>query len=217
TRRDVIDHFGIDPARVTTTPLASALPLAEERPLDRPRHDADSVLFVGKRDGYKNFAGLLAAMNNPDTPAHLRLVAYGGGAFNSNELQMISGMGMTDRVLHVQPDDRVLDQLYQHALVYVCPSRYEGFGLPVLEAMERGCPVIIANAGSLPEIAGDAALRFSPDDIDGLSGHLVDLAEQPALRRQFAAAGVGQNSLFSWATTAKTTKAGYVAALDAAS
>jgi glycosyltransferase involved in cell wall biosynthesis len=101
--------------------------------------------------------------------------------------------------------DPQLVSLYQHARVFVFPSRYEGFGFPVLEAMACGCPVITSNAASLPEVVGDAALLADPSDSDGFVRHLERVLVDEDLRRMLRGKGLNRAAQFSWERTARET------------
>jgi glycosyltransferase involved in cell wall biosynthesis len=102
-------------------------------------------------------------------------------------------------------DDSQLVALYQRARVFVFPSRYEGFGFPVLEAMACGCPVITSNASSLPEVVGDAALLADPSDCNGFVRHLEQVLADEELRRVFREKGLARAAQFSWERTARET------------
>ncbi len=210
TRRDVLEVFGVAPERVTVALLASGLPLVDRGAPTR-RLD-DLVLYVGNRAGYKNFATLVEAMASPELSG-ARLVAYGGGPLSDDEHTMIASLGLADRIAHQAPGDDALDLLYREASVFVMPSRYEGFGLPVLEAMERGCPVVVADAGSLPEVAGDAALRFDATDAAELADQLARVLGEPALADDLGCRGLRRADDFSWAQTAEATMSAYRRAL----
>jgi glycosyltransferase involved in cell wall biosynthesis len=111
----------------------------------------------------------------------------------------------------VLPED--LPALYSAARLFVLPSVYEGFGLPVLEAMACGTPVVCSQASSLPEVAGDAALLVEPYDVDGLAAALQRALSDEALRRQMIERGLGQAARFSWAKAARETLAVYRAVM----
>jgi glycosyltransferase involved in cell wall biosynthesis len=96
----------------------------------------------------------------------------------------------------------VLDALYRAATLCVVPSRYEGFGLPALEAMARGCPVVVSDTTSLPEVVGDAGLRVPPDDVDAWADAICSLLQDPAHRTAAAAAGIARASGFDWSRAA---------------
>jgi glycosyltransferase involved in cell wall biosynthesis len=105
-------------------------------------------------------------------------------------------------------DDR-LKELYQRAMLFVFPSRYEGFGLPVLEAMACGCPVISSNASSLPEVVGDAAILLDPMDVEGFTREMVRVLSESDLRRDLRERGLARAAQFSWDRTARETIAVY--------
>ncbi len=102
-----------------------------------------------------------------------------------------------------QVSDAALRALYEHAVALAFPSRYEGFGLPPVEAMECGCPVIISDQPALLEVAGDAALVCGPDDIDALSGLIARLFAEPALRADLARRGRARAARYRWRATAE--------------
>jgi len=99
-----------------------------------------------------------------------------------------------------------MKNLYKNALVFIFPSLYEGFGLPVLEAFSCGCPTLLSNTSSLPEIGGDAALYFDPHDPASLTDALEHIISDNSLRKQLILKGYERSKLFSWEKTAKATK-----------
>jgi glycosyltransferase involved in cell wall biosynthesis len=152
TKRDLVELYGIDPARVTVTHLGNRLvPTPGVSP--RASFPARYVLFVGTRNTYKNFGLVLEAIAGLD----VALACVGGGPFDAGEHALIAKHGLTDRVVQASVADGELAACYAHALAFVFPSRYEGFGIPILEAFACGCPVLVARASCFPEIAGDAA------------------------------------------------------------
>ena len=111
----------------------------------------------------------------------------------------------------ISPEE--LEGLWALAEMFVFPSLYEGFGLPVLEAMARGVPVACSNASSLPEVAGEAALLFDPHDEAAIAGSLRALLEDQALRERLRAKGLAQVERFTWERTARATLHSYERAL----
>ena len=119
---------------------------------------------------------------------------------------LASAAGAPEAVVRLeQVEEPLLHTLYRRATAFVYPSRYEGFGLPVLEAMASGVPVIAARAGSLPELAGDAAMLLDPDDETGWAEAVIRVATDEGLRHDMSARGVARAALFTWARTARAT------------
>jgi glycosyltransferase involved in cell wall biosynthesis len=106
-----------------------------------------------------------------------------------------------------------LPALYSGARLFAYPSKYEGFGLPVLEAMSCGTPVVTTNVSSMPEVAGDAAVLVEPDDVAGLAAALLRVSDDHALRNQLACRGLARAKAFSWERCARETIAVYEAAV----
>ena len=212
TKRDVVRMFGIDPARITVTHLGNRLaPTDAPAPAEFP---ARYVLYVGTRNTYKNFgffieaaAPLLAA-----DPA-LGIVCVGGGELDASEAALIERLGLGGRVIQRSVADGELAACYAHALAFVFPSRYEGFGIPILEAFACGCPVLVANASCFPEIAGDAARYFDPADRESLRTALAGVIGDPDVADALRARGRARAEQFTWAATARATTAAYRSAL----
>lgn len=216
TRRDLLRLFPVDPRRVSVIPLAGPTPREPRNEL--PQHPGVTgayFLHVGLRHSYKNFAVLLQAVaSSPRLKSQFRIVAFGGPPFSSQEIARIRELGLDPTlVLHREGNDKLLERYYAHATAYVCPSLYEGFGLPPLEAMAHGCPVICSNRGSLPEVTADAALSFDPTNSAELAKALLAIAENPTLAAELRERGYRQAGKFSWNRCAEETLAVYRALL----
>jgi len=205
TRRDLLSHYTVDEKRVFVTHLASDLDptliRGDEKTPARPY-----FLYVGARTGYKNFDGLLSAFAAAMTlPPELVLCTV-GPSFSEQEKNTIARLGLSGRVENYdQVSDRQLAALYQRSLAFVYPSLYEGFGIPPLEAMQCGAPVVASNRSSIPEVAGDAAILIDPQRTDGFADALLAIANQPALRQTLIERGYERARLFSWDETTKQT------------
>jgi len=211
TRRDLIELLGVAEHKISVThlgydeltpyPPADASTAALERPY---------LLFVGARGGYKNFHALLNAYaRSPWLRAHFDLLCFGGGPFTSAEADQIVALGVAASVRQTGGADAALAHGYQNAAMFVYPSRYEGFGIPPLEAMSLGCPVASSNATSLPEVVGDAAALFDPTDVDAMRETLeATLGSADALAR-LVVSGRQRSASFSWARCARETEAVY--------
>ena len=225
-RHDLLARFKVAPERVTTTPLAADARFRTQSAEGIARVRAayslpeEMVLYVGINKPHKNLVRLVQAF------AHLRRQGSGAvlvlaGPWDERYPEVKSeikalGLGDCVRILgRVEDDD--LPALYAAATVFVLPSQYEGFGLPVLEAMACGTAVACSNTSSLPEIAGGAALTFDPFDVGALAQAQQRLLGDASLRHDMVQAGMAQAARFSWANTARATLAVYRRACTASS
>ena len=203
TRRDLVRLHGTPEEKVNVIHLASSLvgEGAPESLLDRPY-----LLFVGGRGGYKNFELLARTLaGRPDWRRELDLACFGGGPLTSGEQDLLARLGLVDRVHLFEGADATLETLYRHAAMLVYPSRYEGFGLPPLEAMQLGCPVVVAGASSLPEVVGEAGELVEPDSQDDLEAAIARVLGDTAHRRGLVRLGREQATRFSWERCARET------------
>lgn len=174
---------------------------------------APYLFYVGTRSvDYKNFEIVLDALAEIDD---LNLVCFGGGALSSLEIDKINEKGLQGRVEQLSGSDEVLSGYYKAAFALVYPSRYEGFGLPPIEAMGWGCPVISSDAPPMPEIIGSAGLFFDPDDKDGLVSAIELLREQES-RRKYVELGEEHAKSFSWQKAADHVYAFYEQVMERA-
>lgn len=172
-----------------------------------PQIEGRYFLYVGQRIFYKNFDRLLQSFCLVKDTASLqdvRLVCTGNG-FTYEELQLISRLGLSDRVIHYRPTDQQMQGLYRDALAFVYPSAYEGFGMPILEAYANGCPCVLNRASCFPEVASDAAYYFTFDDgVEALSSVLLQIADLPERERQaMIDRGYARLKHFSWRSSAE--------------
>ncbi len=213
SRRDIMDVFRLFPeeaARVAVVPN-----FAQER-VARPDSNVRTLLYVGRFDPYKNLVGLVEifAEARKHTRLDLRLRVVGTPDPRYPEPQQrAAALGLLpwiDWRGYCAGGD--LAREYAAADVFVLPSRYEGFGLTVLEAMACGTPVVCSDRASLPEVAGDAALLCDPDDIGGFAGAILRVLTDANLAENLAARGRERARTFTWARTARATLAVYEAA-----
>lgn len=205
TRQDLIQLLDVDPGKTSVVHLGFSLTKGTNGKIDevcRPY-----LLHVGGRGGYKNFETLLRAYAGQSAlTREFDLVAFGGGDFNANERALIRELGLSDtRVRQIGGDDAVLAGLYQGAALFVYPSRYEGFGIPPLEAMSFDCPVVCSNSSSIPEVVGDAAVFFDPDASDSIGWAMERVLSDAALRQTLIARGRERIKMFSWQRCAEET------------
>lgn len=173
-------------------------------------------LYVGQRAGYKNFARLLQAYGGSRRLVDdFDLVVFGGHPFSAQERQRMAALGLrADAVRRYTGSDAELARAYSEARAFVYPSEYEGFGIPLLEAMSRGCAVACGNTSSIPEVAGAAAEYFDPTSVDAIRSALEKLADDDQRRTALVEAGRAQLKMFSWDRCAAETIAAYRRALE---
>jgi len=215
-QQDLMEIHGVEKARIRLV-HHGVTPVAETA---GAFHDGDIgpyVLYVGSRSAYKNFPALIQAFAATDSARSMRLVVAGGGAWSDTERAAIAEHGLEDRVVLLpRVDEARLGGLYRGAALFVYPSLYEGFGLPPLEAMSVGCPVLVSRTSSLPEICGDAAYYFDPATKGALEQELQRLLADTALRVSKADAGRARVGRYTWESAATGTLAVYREALDRA-
>jgi glycosyltransferase involved in cell wall biosynthesis len=205
SKNDMVRLLGLPAERIKVTYLSGAETV---NPAHRPAFDlpARYVLFVGNRSWYKNFAVFLEGMIPllKEQP-NLHVFCAGGGAFTAAELERFSAAGVADRILQRNVGEEDLYALYRGARLFVFPSRYEGFGIPVLEAFACSCPLVVSKVSSLPEVAGEAALYMDPDSPDSITEAVRKILGDDGVRNSLVAAGQVQRQRFSWKKCAEET------------
>jgi glycosyltransferase involved in cell wall biosynthesis len=156
------------------------------------------VLYVGARLHYKNFSTFLNAMHNIMIEDKDLLLVCTGNPFSLDEMRQFVELGIADRCISGFVSDLELSSLYQHAEAYVFPSKYEGFGMPLLEAMANSCPVICSDAHCFPEIAGNAAAYFDPDSVESITCAIRNVIYSPERSIDLIEKGKKRIELFSW-------------------
>lgn len=220
TRTDLIEILHLPPERIHVVPMGIN-PAFGYRP-DPARVEAVSgvrgpyVLAVGTLEPRKNLITTIAAMEVlADSGLDIPLVVAGGRGWRDSELTR----RMSQSRARVIPVGRVSDEdlvaLYGGSTCLVFPSLYEGFGLPVLEAMACGAPVIAANTTSTPEVVGDAGVLVDPTDAEGIAEAIRSIAEAPDIAADLQARGLARAAEFTWDRTTDLTVQVYEMALDA--
>ena len=205
-KADIMRLLGIPGERIVVAPAgvdARHVPTAEK---PSARGEPKTILYVGRSDPYKNLAGLVEAfarlVGEGGVDARLRIVGSPDARY-PEAADAARRLGVADRVeWSGYVDDAGLLKAYQEADVLALLSRYEGFGLPVLEAMACGTPVVCSNAASLPEVAGGAALLVNPGDAAAAAAALRQALANPVTASRLRAAGLAQAAKFSWRAAA---------------
>ncbi|HEX4137899.1 MAG TPA: glycosyltransferase family 1 protein [Bryobacteraceae bacterium] len=195
-RREVIDHFGASPDRVRAVPLAASShfrPVPPTSPAPKP-----FFLFVATLEPRKNVAALIEGWRESRAETQAELVIAGRNRADFEEIAPCDGLHLLGEV-----SDEELPRLYSDALAFVYPTHYEGFGLPVLEAMQCGCPVITSRDPAVIEVCGGAAIHTS--SAREIAEAMRAIAANPRLRNTLSGAGLQRAAAFSWARTARET------------
>ncbi|MCX5885752.1 MAG: glycosyltransferase family 1 protein [Proteobacteria bacterium] len=241
TKADLIRYFSVDPQRIAVIPEAADTCFQPQLPdriaavLRKYALPEKYVLYVGSNKPHKNLQRLIEAWKivsfgirgsglgicqipqspvpNPQSP--IKLVIAGHWDERYPEAKKLSEeSGLKDKVLFIGPvEDFDLPALYSGAQLFVFPSLYEGFGLPVIEAMACGVPVLCSSVSSLPEVAGDAALLVDPQDVATLATAISQVLTDDGLRGQMREKGLRQSAQFSWKRTAQETLKVYTGVL----
>ena len=208
TKKDLVRYFSTGESKIEVIPLsASFRPTNKEKKITSLKNIPDNyLLFVGNRKVYKNFHSLLKAfsllcLDDND----INLVCAGGGPFSSKEELAFNKLGISQKIYHIPINDSLLRFLYTNAVAFIFPSLYEGFGIPILEAFECKCPVVLSNSSSFPEVAGKAGLYFDPADPESIKNAIVKIYEDPELREKMISEGTKKLGQYSWQKTAEMT------------
>lgn len=207
TRRDAIELLKLDPEKLSVvylgfSPLTHDIQKEFNINIDKP-----FLLYVGHRGGYKNFAQVLKAYSESEIlKSQYCVVCFGAGPLDKSEEALISSLDIDkSQVLWFGGDDSLLSSFYQHAKVFIYPSLYEGFGIPPLEAMSHGCPVICSNSSSIPEVVADAGEYFDPYDAHSLKIAIEKVVSSDDLMNSLRKKGYDRIKDFSWDRCAQET------------
>ena len=209
TKIDIIKLYDIDPEKIEVIPLATSLQIPiSDISLNLPKR---YILFVGNRGYYKNFSFFIKSISSLlDEEKDLYLICAGGGVFLEDDMRLLDELKIKKKVLHYPIiNDSTLSLLYQKAILFIFPSLYEGFGIPVLEAFSCGCPVAASNISSLPEVGGDAVIYFDPNNSDSIQKVVDNIVHNKSLQDSLRIRGYQRLKLFSWEKTALNTKKVY--------
>jgi alpha-1,3-rhamnosyl/mannosyltransferase len=217
SRREILNLLNIDPTKIHVTPLGIDQSFHPGR--DRFEGLPDQyILFLGNLEPRKNLPGLIKAYQSLPQPIRRSypLVIAGASGWHTHELEKTLRLFQKGErpILTGYVSQRLLPVLYRGASLFVYPSLYEGFGLPVLEAMASGVPIITSDSTSLPEVIGDAGVLVNPCDPDHLKEAMMELLEDEKKRGEMAKKGIARSKLFSWEKCARQTVSVYEKVLN---
>ena len=203
TKNDLIKLYNIPPEKIEVTYLAASI--NKSLALSNTKIDLPEkyILYVGNRDFYKNFSKFILAVEFLlKEHKDLVLICAGGNVFTTEEKKLFHSKEIENKIFHRRADDVLLATLYSNALAFIFPTLYEGFGIPALEAMNCDCPVVMSNTSSLPEVGGDAAVYFDPNNIDDMREKIQSVIINKDLRNDLILKAKIQRQKFSFEKTA---------------
>lgn len=202
TKKDLLKYFPVDEAKVHVIYHGIEIPKFKSIQ-DRRLVNCDYILYVGARASYKNFNKFMQAFSvyhqlHPEVK-----VVCTSYPFKREELELFHSLHIEDSILHVSADEQEMTSLYRHALFFIYPSLYEGFGMPILESWSNHCPVALSNSSCFPEICKNAGEYFNPNSIDSIVSSMNRLTEDEERRAKLIDLGNERVKLFSWERCAK--------------
>lgn len=213
TKKDLIELFDIPAEKITVIYHGNSIVPhnnSDKTILEKLGTTGKYLLFVGQRGGYKNFHTFIDEVSPIIRSSEaLKLLCVGGGTFSAHEKDFLSTNNISHRVVQVNVSDSELATLYSNAELFVFPSLYEGFGIPILEAFACGCPVACSNKTSLPEVGGDAVALFDPTENGSIRKTIESVLEDTRYRNSLISRGYERVAEFTWKKTAEETKAVY--------
>ncbi len=214
TKKDIIEIFSIPAEKIDVVYHCSELSknIINGEKTNLPKK---YILYIGNRGGYKNFSRFIEAMGRlfSKDRGHV-LVLGGGGVLTKLEAERINKLGISNRVVQKNLSDPELISAYSNAACFVFPSLYEGFGIPILEAFQCECPVVLSNSSSFPEVAGDAGVYFDPYSIESIEEAISKVIANEGLRNELTLNGSERLKFFSQKKVALETLSVYQKALS---
>ena len=209
TKKDLVEIFGTDESKIEVVYLGNSM-FPELKTGDKLKIPDKYVLFVGSRCGYKNFEKFIRSISpilNKDKD--LCVICAGGGKFNFKEMEIFSSLNISSQITQYYFNDTTLAKFYQNAQLFVFPSLYEGFGIPILESFACQCPLLCSNTSSFPEVAGNGAYYFDPYSEESMRNTIIKVLEDQHLKDDLRQKGTERLERFSWKKTAIETKRVY--------
>ncbi|MBW4580198.1 MAG: glycosyltransferase family 4 protein [Tildeniella nuda ZEHNDER 1965/U140] len=215
TRKDVLERFNVDPQNVFVTHLGCSLNPLPQKAVKTEQVFRPYILYVGHREGYKNFSGFLKAFTRSKLlKKDFKIICFGATPFSQAEMHQFSSYNLSvAQIQHLSGDDTVLASLYANASALVYPSLYEGFGIPPLEAMSYNCPVVCSDSSSIPEVVGNAAELFNPYEPESITNALERVLYVSDRTQALIRLGTERVKQFTWENCVEKTCAIYASLL----
>lgn len=201
TKKDILEIYPINADKITVIYHGSPRPPQQILKNEFGKY----ILYVGRRTRYKNFSFFVESISPIlIKDKQLKLVCVGPSFTREEEASLLT-LGIKKQVFAISVNDNLLNTLYSHALAFVFPSIFEGFGIPILEAFANNCPVCLSNSSCFPEVAGNAALYFDPMDKQSIYDSVNRMIADRQLASELIKRGLERLSLFSWRKAALQT------------
>ena len=203
TKSDLLNFYNVDESKVSVIHLG----VEKKNYIKRVKFDQQVILYVGDRRKYKNFDRFIKAYSiSNNLVKNAKIICFGGGKFTEDEKKNIKSLQIPEnKISQISGDDNLLNQLYKSVEFLIVPSLYEGFGLPILEAMSCGCPVLCGDKSSMPEVANDAALYFDANEVDSIRYSMQSFFEKTIIKKKLIQRGFENIKKFTWKSCAKNT------------
>lgn len=205
TKKDLINYFDIKPEKIDVIYHGYNI---SDKPTYTNKY-GDYILFVGKRERYKNFTTFAKAISHLlNKDRNIKLICI-GRSFTADEIDLLKTLKILSQTIVMHVDELKLNQLYKHAKLFVFPSLYEGFGMPILEAMANDCPICLSNTSCFPEIADNAGDYFDPNLEESILHSIEKVYYNTEYRNKLIENGRQRLQNFSWKKTALETGSTY--------
>jgi glycosyltransferase involved in cell wall biosynthesis len=196
TKKDYIRYYGADENKITV--IHHGVDKEKRKTAEKRIEEHPYILYVGLRHDYKNFSRFIKAFAIiSEKHSDLRLLCT-GSPFSIEEIKIFTSLNIRSKVRFIFASEQAMAQLYNDAEMFVYPSLYEGFGMPILEAMVYDCPVVLSNTSCFPEIAQNAGLYFNPYEIDDMVDKMQSLLHDASLRKAMVIRARERLNHFSW-------------------
>ena len=204
TKKDLINLFNVNKKKISVVYLGTNLNENGDKTLCK---DKDFILYVGSRRDYKNFANFIKAYSiSKKIRKELNLILFGGEKYSKYDAELIERYNLENKkIKFISGNNLLLQSYYMNAKLFVYPSLYEGFGLPILEAMANSCPVCCSRTTSIPEVAGVAAEYFDPRKPEEIAKKMEKVIFNKRISKKLISRGLIQSKKFSWKKCAKET------------
>jgi glycosyltransferase involved in cell wall biosynthesis len=210
-KKDLIEYFNVNESKISVTYFSSDYEKISDSELKKKKELQNYLLFVGNRSGYKNFKNFISAYAQSNKlKKDFKILIFGGENKNICGKDVIIENKLSyDSVKFVSGTNEYLQYLYKNVRALIYPSHYEGFGIPLIEAMRSGCPLVSSNGGALREVAGDGINFFNPNDLDDITNKIESLVYSEDNISQNIKYGLERCDHFSWSNCADKTIEAY--------